>query len=150
MPHLSSLEVHLLRHPQLMSKIMTLLEKDNVRLRHMQEWRDQEQVFWKWMVRHFDIYVPINCKNYGQCSIESHWSNQFCITCMDCLVHTVHVLIDCPMQFCITSIDYLVSTVHVLHCCLLSQCNIAYLILWSLQCSLFNIRLFALYILIRY
>ena len=56
MPHLSSLEVHLLRHPLLMNKIMGLLEKDNVRLAHLQEWKNQEQVFWKWMVRH---WIPI-------------------------------------------------------------------------------------------
>lgn len=63
MPHLSSLEVHLLRHPQLMSKIMTLLEKDNVRLRHMQEWRDQEQVFWKWMESVLELKVKESPRN---------------------------------------------------------------------------------------
>jgi hypothetical protein len=53
MPHLSSLEVHLLRHPELMNKITILLEKDNVRLKHLQEWSEQEQIFWKWMVRYY-------------------------------------------------------------------------------------------------
>lgn len=92
MPHLSSLEVHLLRHPQLMSKIMTLLEKDNVRLRHMQEWRDQEQVFWKWMVRHFDIHVPINCKIIG---LMQYWN-----TLVKPVLHYMHGLLG-PYRTCI-------------------------------------------------
>ncbi|XP_048734695.1 tubulin epsilon and delta complex protein 1-like [Ostrea edulis] len=57
MPHLSSLEAHLLRHPELMNKIMILLEKDNVRLKHMQEWGEQEQVFWKWMESVLELKV---------------------------------------------------------------------------------------------
>jgi hypothetical protein len=58
MPHLSSLEVHLLQHSELMSKITILLEKDNVRLKHLQEWSDQEQIFWKWMVRYYPVADP--------------------------------------------------------------------------------------------
>lgn len=47
--HLSVMEVHLLKHPELMKKILKLLEKDNDRLQNMLSWKDQEEVFWKWM-----------------------------------------------------------------------------------------------------
>ncbi|CAG2236982.1 unnamed protein product [Mytilus edulis] len=47
--HLSVMEVHLLKHPELMKKILKLLEKDNERLQNMLSWKDQEEVFWKWM-----------------------------------------------------------------------------------------------------
>ncbi|XP_062591021.1 tubulin epsilon and delta complex protein 1-like [Saccostrea cucullata] len=63
MPHLSSLEVHLLRHPQLMNKITTLLEKDNIRLKHMQEWKDHEQIFWKWMESVLELKVKETPRN---------------------------------------------------------------------------------------
>nr|XP_022329007.1 uncharacterized protein C14orf80 homolog [Crassostrea virginica] len=63
MPHLSSLEVHLLRHPLLMNKIMGLLEKDNVRLAHLQEWKNQEQVFWKWMESVLELKVKESPRN---------------------------------------------------------------------------------------
>lgn len=53
--HLSVMEVHLLRHPELLKKILKLLEKDNDRLQCMLTWKKQEDVFWKWMESVLDV-----------------------------------------------------------------------------------------------
>ncbi|KAK3092916.1 hypothetical protein FSP39_008842 [Pinctada imbricata] len=53
--HLSSMEVHMLRHPELLKKIMSLLEKDNDRLQHLLLWKDKEEIFWKWMESVLDL-----------------------------------------------------------------------------------------------
>lgn len=47
--HLTVLEVHLLRHPEYLKKLLKLLEKDNERLQIMIAWKDHEDIFWKWM-----------------------------------------------------------------------------------------------------
>lgn len=47
--HLTVMEVHLLRHPEYLKKLLKLLEKDNERLQVMIAWKDHEEIFWKWM-----------------------------------------------------------------------------------------------------
>lgn len=47
--HLTVMEVHLLRHPEYLKKLLKLLEKDNERLQIMISWKDHEEIFWKWM-----------------------------------------------------------------------------------------------------
>ncbi|XP_041351646.1 tubulin epsilon and delta complex protein 1-like [Gigantopelta aegis] len=47
--HLTLTEVHLLRHPEKLKKMLFLLEKDNERLEHLLSWKEQEDVFWTWM-----------------------------------------------------------------------------------------------------
>lgn len=47
--HLSMLEVHMLRHPELLKKNLQLLEQDNMRLQNLLLWSEHEDIFWKWM-----------------------------------------------------------------------------------------------------
>ncbi|XP_060588135.1 LOW QUALITY PROTEIN: tubulin epsilon and delta complex protein 1-like [Ruditapes philippinarum] len=48
-PHLSMMEVYLLRHPEHSKKCIKQLEKDNRRLERLLQWKEHEHVFWKWM-----------------------------------------------------------------------------------------------------
>lgn len=58
----------------------------------------------------------------------------------------LHAWIACSIQYmywlivqCSFVLQVLINwSVHVLHCCLLSQCNIAYLILCPMQCSIID------------
>ncbi|RUS71910.1 hypothetical protein EGW08_020323 [Elysia chlorotica] len=47
--HLTPLEVHVLRHPGSLKKMLHELEKDNLELTHLLEWKQKENVFWEWM-----------------------------------------------------------------------------------------------------
>ncbi|ELT99332.1 hypothetical protein CAPTEDRAFT_222625 [Capitella teleta] len=47
--HLSMLEVFMLRKPELLKKNLQLLVKDNERLQNLLKWRENEDVFWRWM-----------------------------------------------------------------------------------------------------
>lgn len=48
-PHLSVLEVYLLRHPQQLKMCLKELERGNKRLECLLLWKEHEHVFWKWM-----------------------------------------------------------------------------------------------------
>ncbi|CAL1530512.1 unnamed protein product [Lymnaea stagnalis] len=47
--HLTSLEVYLLRHPESLKQMLNELEKDNVEMKHLLEWKELEHFFWEWM-----------------------------------------------------------------------------------------------------
>lgn len=49
LPHLSVLEVYLLRHPEHLKRFMKQIEIDNDRLESLLQWKEHEHVFWKWM-----------------------------------------------------------------------------------------------------
>ncbi|XP_060079230.1 tubulin epsilon and delta complex protein 1-like [Ylistrum balloti] len=53
--HLTALEVHMLKHPELLKKVFHLLEKDNERLQILLVWTEQEERFWKWMESVLDL-----------------------------------------------------------------------------------------------
>ncbi|XP_069116586.1 tubulin epsilon and delta complex protein 1-like [Argopecten irradians] len=53
--HLTALEVHMLKHPDLLKKVFHLLEKDNERLQILLSWSEQEERFWKWMESVLDL-----------------------------------------------------------------------------------------------
>ncbi|XP_046558059.1 uncharacterized protein LOC124267189 [Haliotis rubra] len=55
--NLSVLEVHLLRHPHLLKRMLVLLDKDNERLQNLMNWRQHEDIFWKWMDSVLDLKV---------------------------------------------------------------------------------------------
>ncbi|XP_023931041.1 uncharacterized protein C14orf80 homolog [Lingula anatina] len=55
--HLSMLEVYMLRHPELLKKNLQLLEKDNIRLQNLLEWKSKEDIFWKWMESVLDAKI---------------------------------------------------------------------------------------------
>ncbi|KAK3588755.1 hypothetical protein CHS0354_024237 [Potamilus streckersoni] len=64
--HLSVMEVYLLRNPEHLKKILRLLEKDNERLQNLLHWKEQEDVFWKWM----ESVLDMRLKNLSQSEQE--------------------------------------------------------------------------------
>nr|KAG5712909.1 hypothetical protein BaRGS_007506 [Batillaria attramentaria] len=57
MNHLTTMQTHMLRHPQEMKKVLTLLEADSSRLENLLQWEDKEIVFWEWMDSVLDLKV---------------------------------------------------------------------------------------------
>jgi len=55
--HLSMLEVYMMRHPDILKKNIQLLENDNERLQNLLKWKDQEEIFWKWMESVLDAKI---------------------------------------------------------------------------------------------
>lgn len=53
--HLTSSELYLLKHPDLLSKNLQLLEEDNERLQALLKWRSYEDEFWQWMESVLDL-----------------------------------------------------------------------------------------------
>lgn len=53
--HLTSAELYLLKHPDLLSKNLQLLEQDNERLQVLLKWRSCEDEFWQWMESVLDL-----------------------------------------------------------------------------------------------
>lgn len=55
MNHLTTMQTHMLRHPQQMKKVLSLLEADSRRLENLLQWEDRELVFWEWMESVLDL-----------------------------------------------------------------------------------------------
>ncbi|KAK7105045.1 hypothetical protein V1264_019668 [Littorina saxatilis] len=49
MNHLTTMQVQMLRHPQHMKRVLSLLEQDSTRLEHLMQWDEKETLFWEWM-----------------------------------------------------------------------------------------------------
>ncbi|XP_021370592.1 uncharacterized protein C14orf80 homolog isoform X2 [Mizuhopecten yessoensis] len=64
--HLTALEVHMLKHPELLKKVFHLLEKDNERLQILLVWTEQEEKFWKWMESVLDLKMQEMSVHGGQ------------------------------------------------------------------------------------
>ncbi|XP_033734862.1 tubulin epsilon and delta complex protein 1-like [Pecten maximus] len=64
--HLTALEVHMLKHPELLKKVFHLLEKDNERLQILLVWSEQEERFWKWMESVLDLKMQDTSISGGQ------------------------------------------------------------------------------------
>ncbi|XP_071080256.1 uncharacterized protein [Haliotis cracherodii] len=69
--NLSALEVHLLRHPHLLKRMLVLLDKDNERLQNLMNWRQHEDVFWKWMDSVLDLKVKAAAEDRDQSEAQS-------------------------------------------------------------------------------
>lgn len=72
-PHLSVLELHLLRHPDYLKKILKLLEKDNVRLQNLLQWKSNEDIFWKWMESVLELKKDQRA-NQGAVGLFTHYN----------------------------------------------------------------------------
>ncbi|XP_074657566.1 tubulin epsilon and delta complex protein 1-like [Tubulanus polymorphus] len=55
--HLSMLEVYLLRHPDALKKMLKLLDDDNKRLQNLLTWKQNHELFWKWMESVLDLKI---------------------------------------------------------------------------------------------
>lgn len=49
MNHLTTFQVQMLRHPQQMKRVISLLEQDSIRLENLLHWEDKETMFWEWL-----------------------------------------------------------------------------------------------------
>ncbi|XP_053407512.1 tubulin epsilon and delta complex protein 1-like isoform X1 [Mercenaria mercenaria] len=67
-PHLSVIEVYLLRHPEQLKKCIQQLEKDNTRLERLLLWKEHEHIFWKWMESVLQLKLEEASQNEEQVS----------------------------------------------------------------------------------
>ncbi|XP_071963400.1 tubulin epsilon and delta complex protein 1-like isoform X2 [Antedon mediterranea] len=63
--HLSGLEVFLLRHPQYLHKVQLILERTNCKLESYLKWKENESVFWSWMVSVVNLKLQNNTASDG-------------------------------------------------------------------------------------
>ncbi|XP_077993456.1 uncharacterized protein LOC144447347 isoform X2 [Glandiceps talaboti] len=64
-PHLTVQEAYLLRHPKLQSKCLEFIEAENSRLQVLLKWKENEDIFWKWMESVVDAQLKEDSSKHG-------------------------------------------------------------------------------------